>query len=99
MSLPSLNQPFVAGSIPTPVGEVPQVSSSLRATDYWGMFKVRWRVGRMRYKIEPGLYALGRPDDPRRCRQEGEQPADDEEQLRRLEGGPGARPVRHGHRR
>jgi acetyl-CoA decarbonylase/synthase complex subunit gamma len=27
------------------------------------MFKVRWRIGRMRYKIAPGLYALGRPDD------------------------------------
>jgi acetyl-CoA decarbonylase/synthase complex subunit gamma len=27
------------------------------------MFKVRWRIGRMRYKIEPGLYALGHPDD------------------------------------
>jgi len=27
------------------------------------MFKVRWKIGRMRYKIEPGLYALGRPDD------------------------------------
>jgi len=63
VSLPSLNQPFVVGSVPTPAGEVPQVSSSLRPTDYWGMFKVRWRIGRMRYKIEPGLYALGRPDD------------------------------------
>ena len=63
MSLPSLNQPFVVGSIPTAVSEVPQVSSSLRATDYWGMFKVRWRMGRMRYRIEPGLYALGHPDD------------------------------------
>lgn len=65
MSLPSLRQPFVVGSIPTTVGEVPQVSFSLRAMDYWGMFKVRWRIGRMRYKIEPGLYALGRPDE--RC--------------------------------
>jgi acetyl-CoA decarbonylase/synthase complex subunit gamma len=27
------------------------------------MFKVRWRIGRMSYKIAPGLYALGRPDD------------------------------------
>jgi hypothetical protein len=63
VSLPSLKQAFVVGSIPTAVGEVPQVSSSLRAVDYWGMFKVRWRIGRMRYKIEPGLYALVRPDD------------------------------------
>jgi acetyl-CoA decarbonylase/synthase complex subunit gamma len=27
------------------------------------MFKVRWKIGRMRYKIEPGLYALGSPDN------------------------------------
>ena len=63
MSLPSLKQPFVAGSISTAIGRVPQVSSSLRWADYWGMFKVRWKIRRMRYKIDPGLYAVGRPDD------------------------------------
>ena len=63
MSLPSLVQPFVVGSISTSIGRVPQVSSSLRSADYWGMFKVRWKIGRMSYKVDPGLYALGRPDD------------------------------------
>ena len=62
MSLPSLDQPFVVGSIPTVIGMVPQVSSALGSADYWGMFKARWRIGRMHYTVEPGLYALGCPN-------------------------------------
>ena len=51
------------GSILTPVGPVPQVSSSLTFADRLGTFKARWGMGRMSYTIEPGLYALGRPDE------------------------------------
>ena len=50
-------------SIPTPVGPVPEVSSSLVWADRRGGFKARWGIGRMHYTIEPGLYALGRPDE------------------------------------
>ena len=46
----------------TPVGESPQVSSKLTRLDHWGAFKARWGVGRMSYTVEPGLYALGRPE-------------------------------------
>jgi acetyl-CoA decarbonylase/synthase complex subunit gamma len=63
VSLPNLKQPFVIGSIRTPVGPVPQVSSSLAPADRWGTFKARWGINRMHYTIEPGLYALGRPND------------------------------------
>ena len=63
MSLPSLNQPFVEGSFQTQVGSVPRVSSTLVRADHWGSIKARWGVGRMHYIIEPGLYALGSPDD------------------------------------
>lgn len=63
ISLPGLDQPFVTGSIKTPVGMVPQVSSSLTWKDNLGTFKSRWGVGRMHYTIEPGLYALGQPDE------------------------------------
>jgi acetyl-CoA decarbonylase/synthase complex subunit gamma len=42
---------------------VPQVSSSLIWKDHLGTFKSRWGVGRMHYTIEPGLYALGQPDE------------------------------------
>ncbi len=57
-----MEQPFVVGSVESAIGAVPQVSSSLTATDRMGTFKARWGVGRMSYKIDPGLYALGNPD-------------------------------------
>ncbi len=44
------------------VGAVPQVSPSLAWADHWGTVKARWGAGRMSYKIDPGLYALGNPD-------------------------------------
>ena len=63
MGLPSLNQPFVIGSIQTAVGTIPQISSSLSWADRWGSIKARWNIGRMKYTLEPGLYALGNPDN------------------------------------
>jgi hypothetical protein len=63
LSFPDLNQQFVIGSVQTPVGVVPKISAGLRWTDHWGTIKARWGVGRMRYTLDPGLYALGEPDD------------------------------------
>ena len=63
VSLPDLKQPFVSGSFETPVGLVPQVSSFLKVSDHLGTFKARWGVGRMHYTINPGLYALGTPNE------------------------------------
>ena len=63
MSLPRLDQPFVDSSFQTTVGPVPRVSSSLAWADRFGSFKARWGVGRMRYTIDPGLYAVGMPDE------------------------------------
>lgn len=59
---PSINQPFVAGSLKTPAGIFPQVLSNLTWVDRWDTIKARWGVGRMNYSIEPGLYALNNPD-------------------------------------
>jgi hypothetical protein len=59
---PDLKQPFVTGSVATPVGRPPRVSSELEWQDRWGAIKARWGVGRMDYSIDPGLYALGAPD-------------------------------------
>lgn len=61
MSLPRVDQPFVAGVLETPIGVVPVVSSELTRADQWGGIKVRWGIGRMNYRVDPGLYALGRP--------------------------------------
>jgi hypothetical protein len=58
-----MEQSFVIGSIQTNVGPVPQISSALTWNDRWGSYKARWRINRMNYKVDPGLYALGRPDD------------------------------------
>ncbi|RPJ08300.1 MAG: acetyl-CoA synthase subunit gamma, partial [Deltaproteobacteria bacterium] len=63
MSPPSLKQPFVTGSVDTPRGPAPRVGWSLRFADHWGTLKARWAIGRMDYKVDPGLYALGHPSE------------------------------------
>jgi hypothetical protein len=62
-TVPDLNQSFVSGFVDTPAGRLPQVSSALVWQDRWGSIKARWGVGRMDYKVDPGLYALGTPDN------------------------------------
>ena len=57
------SQGFIIGSIRTPIGEVPLVSSSLTAADRWGAIQARWKFRRMSYTVPPGLYAIGDPDD------------------------------------
>ena len=42
---------------------VKSVSTSLTFTDHIGAWKARWGIGRMDYTIEPGLYAVGNPDN------------------------------------
>jgi hypothetical protein len=63
VSLPSLNQPFVIGSIQTAHGLVPRVSTSLHRDDYLGTVMARSGIGRMNYTVDPGLYAVGQPDN------------------------------------
>lgn len=58
-----MNQPFIIGSAQTPTGDVPKISSDLNWPDHWGSIKARWGVGRMQYTVDPGLYALGEPND------------------------------------
>ncbi len=60
--LPSPDQPFVRGVVATPVGEVPRVEARLARADRYGAWLARWDIGRMRFTVEPGLYALGNPD-------------------------------------
>jgi len=51
----------VEGRLNTPAGPVPVVGTNLTRSDRWGGFKVRWGFGRSDYKVEPGLYAVGKP--------------------------------------
>jgi acetyl-CoA decarbonylase/synthase complex subunit gamma len=39
------------------------VAAQLQLCDHWGTIKARFGVGRMDYAIDPGLYALGNPDE------------------------------------
>ncbi len=56
------NDKWVTGEIFTLKGSVPVVSTNLHFKDIFGAWKVRWGIGRMKYKINPGLYAVGKPD-------------------------------------
>lgn len=61
-AIPRMDQSFVSGSLSTPAGELPKVSSILTRQDRWGTIKARLGASRMAYSIDPGLYALGEPD-------------------------------------
>lgn len=53
---------FVSGSIETGVGDIPVVATIWSNLDKWGAVKTRWGIGRMNYRIAPGIYAVGQPD-------------------------------------
>ena len=52
---------YVTGWLDTAAGVVPIVSAELTSADRRGALKARCGIGRMRYMVEPGLYALGNP--------------------------------------
>ena len=43
--------------------DVPVVSTILTFDDHCNAWKARWGIGRMDYTVEPGLYAVGSPDN------------------------------------
>lgn len=51
----------MAGAVDTPAGKTPRVTATLSADDRRGGRMARWGVGRMDYRVDPGLYALGNP--------------------------------------
>lgn len=53
--------PWAIGSVETPMGRVPCVATQLTWRDRLGAVAMRWGIGRDRYTVEPGLYAVGRP--------------------------------------
>ncbi len=62
-SAPRLDQSFLSGSLATAAGEVPVVSAVWDRADLVGAIKIRLGVNRMDYRVDPGLYALGQPDE------------------------------------
>lgn len=55
------NPYWIIGSLQTAAGNIPLVSTKLTAVDILGFWRMRWRIKRMDYKVEPGLYAIGNP--------------------------------------
>ena len=50
------------GYLESKIGDIPRVSAILTWADHFGSIKARWGVGRMRFTVDPGLYALGNPN-------------------------------------
>lgn len=51
------------GCVSTPVGPVQRVSTILKFSDILGSVKARIGVGRSNYRIAPGIYCTGNPDE------------------------------------
>jgi len=54
-------KPWIVGEVDTPAGSVQQVATHLNLDDRLGTVKVRLGLRRMRYAVEPGVYAVGSP--------------------------------------
>ncbi len=53
---------FITGHLHAKAFSVPIVATKWTKSDYLQTLKVRWSIGRMKYKITPGIYATGNPD-------------------------------------
>jgi len=53
---------WITGWVPTMAGVFPVISTNLSSGDIVGGWRVRWGIKRMDYRINPGLYAAGKPD-------------------------------------
>ena len=53
---------WITGWLPTMAGVFPVISTRLTSGDIVGGWRVRWGIKRMGYRINPGLYAVGKPD-------------------------------------
>lgn len=58
-----MNKHYITGQKQTIAGNVFQISTEWNSTDFWETIKVRWSIGRMKYKVKQGLYAVGNPNE------------------------------------
>ncbi len=58
-----MNASFITGQVHSVTGTIPQISTVWSWLDVLETIKVRWSVGRMNYKVDPGLYAVGQPTE------------------------------------
>jgi hypothetical protein len=52
---------WIVGSVDTPLGNVPTVSTKLGCKDRVTAWKARWGINRMHHRVDPQLYAVGHP--------------------------------------
>lgn len=57
-----MSNQYIIYNIPTPAGEIPKISSEITISDKLGAFKARWGANRMKYRVLPGVYAIGNPN-------------------------------------
>lgn len=53
---------FITGSVQIGETIINKVSTELDLSDYLGAIMVRWGINRNHYRIDPGLYSVGKPD-------------------------------------
>ena len=54
---------FIDGQVVSRAGRIPRVKKKRDKSDYIGMVKSRATAFRMDYSVEPGVYAVGMPDE------------------------------------
>src|SRR5664280_2012173 len=52
---------FLIGTITASGVQVPQISTEISYKDFLGAIMVRWGINRNKYRVGPGLYAVGTP--------------------------------------
>lgn len=52
---------WITGQVPSPAGDVPRVAARLTGHDRLDAWATRWKIGRNRLRLNPGLYAVGSP--------------------------------------
>ncbi len=59
----TIKRHFITGAVTTSIGNVPQISTRLSLRDHLGTVRVRLGIKRDQYQVDPGLYAVGTPDE------------------------------------
>jgi hypothetical protein len=54
---------WIIGWLDKSFGKIPQVATTLDLSDRTDSWKMRWAIRRMHYSINPGLYAVGYPNE------------------------------------
>jgi hypothetical protein len=52
---------YITGNIPVNGEVIPVVSTDFNTKDFLGAVMVRWGINRDRYRVNPGIYAIGSP--------------------------------------